>query len=579
MQHNFFSKPSGVTKELRDYQDNAVIAIFDYFAEYHGSPIIVIPTAGGKSLIIAEFMRQANEYFNGTRFVVMAHVSELLTQNAEELMNQWNEAHISFFSDSLGQKSLDGDIIFAGIQSIYKKAYDFRRVPDIILVDECHLIPPDNDTMYRKFIDEMLTINPDIKIVGFTATPFRAGYGYLHKGKNALFTHIAYEIPITDLIARGHLCPIVTPSGGVKTKMDVKDVKTTKGDYVQKQLSKAVDDAAITSACVDELVAYGEDRKSWLVFTVDIEHCTHVRDEIRKRGISCEMVHSKTPQMERNAIVDRYKRGEVRCLVNVAVFTTGFNNPAIDLMAFMRPTRSPVLYIQMAGRGMRIFPGKSNCLLLDFGGVVEELGPIDQVRVPEKGDGTGEAPMKYCPGEVPPDGNICNVMVHAAVMKCPHCGYDFPENGLNLDTTASSAAVLSSQMKPKILEVKKVAYYRHKKEGKPDTMRVDYLCGFDTFKEWVCFEHARFPREKACAWWRQRSTTPPPNTITDALARAIKELRVPTRIHVKKVGKYHEIVGAEFGDRPVEVEEVEDIIPEEIIYTQEVNEDNYIGDD
>ena len=120
------------SKELRDYQGFAIESIFDYFTQHEGSPIVVMPVGSGKSLTIAEFMREANIYFPGTRFVVLAHVAELLTQNAEELMGQWPDANISFFSDTLGQKELDGDIIFAGIQSIYKKAYDFRHAPDLM---------------------------------------------------------------------------------------------------------------------------------------------------------------------------------------------------------------------------------------------------------------------------------------------------------------------------------------------------------------------------------------------------------------------------------------------------------------
>lgn len=543
--------PSNVvagSKELRDYQGFAIESIFDYFSKHDGSPIVVMPVGSGKSLTIAEFMREANVYFPGTRFVVLAHVAELLTQNAEELMGQWPDANISFFSDALGQKELDGDIIFAGIQSIYKKAYDFRHAPDLIICDECQLIGPDADTMYRKFFDDMKVINPNIKIIGFTGTPFRAGYGMLHKGKNALFTHVAYEIGMSDLIGRGHLVPIVTPQ--ISTHMDTEGVKMRGGDFIASQLSKKVDDAAITKACVDEIMHHGADRKRWLVFTVDIEHCGHVAAEIRSRGISCEVIHSKTPTMERNRIVDRYKNGDLRCLVNVAVFTVGFNNPSIDLLAFMRPTRSPVLYIQMAGRGMRTFPTKTDCLLLDFGGVVEELGPIDAVRIKEPTEGTGDAPIKYCPGKLP-SGAICNTTLPAAAMKCNECGYEFPETGLNLDMKPTDAAALSSQLKPKVAKVSRVAYYRHKKEGKPDAMRIDYLCGFETYREWKHFEHLGRAREESCAWWRQRAANTPPNTITEALQRG-SELRMPLYIHVKKIGKYHEVIGADFSEPVIE---------------------------
>lgn len=241
--------------------------------------------------------------------------------------------------------------------------------------------------------------------------------------------------------------------------------------------------------------------------------------------------------------IDRFKNGDVKYLVNVAMLTTGANFPSIDLLVFMRPTRSPVLYIQMAGRGMRTFPGKNDCLLLDFGNVVNELGPIDQVRVPQKGDGEGEAPMKKC--------EVCGAMCAAGCAKCPSCGAAFPDNGLNLDTNASNAAALSPQLKAQVVPVTRVAYYRHSKEGKPDTLRVDYLCGFETYREWVCLQHSSFPREKACAWWKQRASTNPPPDITQALQRT-GELKKPIYIHVRKVGKFHEIVGADFSEPTAE---------------------------
>lgn len=538
-QSSLFSAPPATGKDLRDYQSDAVESIFDYFSENDGAPVVVVPTGGGKALIIGEFSRQANMHFPGTRIVVVSHAAILLSQNAEELLGQWPDASISFYSDSIGQKDLSGSVVFAGIQSIYKKAYDFRHAPDLILVDEAHTIGPDDGSMYRRFFEDMLIINPHIKIVGFTATPFRAGYGMLHKGKNALFTHIAYEISILELIRRGHLCPVVTPDGGVQTKMDTTGVKTRAGDYIASQLAKAVDDEELTRACVNEIVYHGAERKKGLIFTVDIEHCTHVYQEMRSRGESCEMIHSKMESADCARIINNFKHGNIKYLVNVAMLTTGANFPAIDLLVFMRPTRSPVLYIQMAGRGMRTFPGKSDCLLLDFGGVVEELGPIDQVRVQQKGEGEGTAPMKKC--------EACGAICAAGCAECPACGTPFPENSMNLDATASNAAALSPQLKAKAFPVKRVAYYRNTKDGKKDSLRIDYLCGFDTYREWVCLEHSGWPREKACAWWKQRAATTPPNTITEALQR-VGELVIPTHVHVKKIGKYNEVVGVDFGN-------------------------------
>ncbi len=526
-------------KVLRDYQDSAIEAVFDYFAEKDGNPIVVMPTGAGKSVTLAEFIKRANELYPVTRFIVLSHVSILLKQNAEALLGQWPQADISFYSASLGHKDMSGDIIFAGIQSIYKKAYKLRKTYDICIVDECHTISPDDDTTYRKFLDDMKAINPNLKIVGFTASPFRSNSGYLHKAKNALFTDIAYEIPIVDLMNRGHLCHVATPQ--VNTQMDVTGVKRRGDDFILSQLSKAVDKEEITKNCVDELLVHGNDRGKWLVFGVDIPHAEHICEEIKSRGIACDVMHSKKGQQENNMAMDRFKNGQLRCLVNVAMLTTGVDVPSIDLISFMRPIRSPVLYLQCIGRGLRPYPGKTDCVLVDFGGCVSELGPIDQIRIKEKEDGTGEAPVKYCEN--------CGACCPAGCALCPECGHPFPENGLNLDTKASDAAVLSSQSKPQIKKVSKVMYYRHKKEGKPDTLRVDYLCGFDTYREWMCFEHGGFPREKACKWWKDRTNKfQPPRDVGEALVLG-GNLKIPSHIHVKKVGRYFEITDYNFNNQ------------------------------
>lgn len=523
-------------KQLRDYQSEAVSSIFGYFKKGRGNPLVVVPTGGGKSLIIAEFIRQAIEQYPGTRITVAAHVSELIVQNAREIAEQCPKARISFCSAKLGKKDLHGDVVMGTIQSMYKSALRYPHAPALLIVDEVHLISPEDGTMYRRFIDELKIINPYLKIIGFTATPFRTNHGYIHTGENRIFTKICYEVKLLDLISRGYLSPIITPV--VQTRMDVHGVKTRGGDYIAADLERAVDTDMLTRNCVREIIEFGESRKRWLVFTAGVNHCLHVRDEIRKYNINCEMITGETPTVERNDIVNRYKNGDIRCLVNVAVFTTGFDNPAIDLMAFMRPTKSPVLYVQTAGRGIRLAPGKTDCILLDFGQVVETLGPIDQLHIKEKKKGDGEAPVKYCPE--------CGAECHAAVMICPDCGYKFPAREIDINDAPSSAAVLSTQLVIEEHAVTNIVYYRHIKEGKPDSLRVEYLCGLKSFRQWILLEHAGRLREMACFWWRQHADTTPPNTITDALART-HELAKPKSINVRRVGKYFEVVKENMG--------------------------------
>jgi DNA repair protein RadD len=518
------------------HQEKATKATFDFFEEHpDGNPLIVVPVGGGKSLLIAEFIKRAISMYSNTNFIVLSHVAKLVKQDAEHLLGQWPEAAISFYCDKLKQKSFAGQTIFATIHSIYKQAYNIPKRIDIIMVDEAHIVSPEDATMYRKFIGDLLKINPYLKVIGYTGTDFRATEGKLTEGENKLFTDVAFRIPMIYLIEKGFLCPLVTPKEGIKTRMSTAGVKSRGGDYIDSQLQKAVDVDHITIACVDEIVYHGAKRNKWLIFTAGIDHCRNVRDEIRSRGISCEMLTSEDDDNEEE-LYKAYERGDFKCLVTVGKATTGVNIPAIDLIAFMRPTRSPVLYVQMGGRGMRLFPGKFDCLLLDFGGVIDELGPIDLVdakKMLRKGD--GQAPTKTCPQ--------CQSTCFAGVRECLDCGYQFPEAPLAITEQASQGAAMSTQIEPEWYNVLSVNYTKHEKAGKPPSMCVVYNTLSGQFREWVGYE-AFYTREKAFKWHKQRSELPPPRKVDEALKMTFKR---PKRVLVRKAGKYFEITDYDFG--------------------------------
>ena len=197
----------------------------------------------------------------------------------------------------------------------------------------------------------------------------------LHQGDERLFTDIAYEVSIRDLIDQGYLCPLI--SKATEVELDVGGVGSRGGEFIAGQLQAAVDRGSITKAAIDEVMAYGEGRRSWLVFCSGVAHATHVAEEIRERGVSCATIFGDTPTAERDRIIDAFKRGEIRALASMGVLTTGFNAPAVDLIAMLRPTKSAGLYVQMAGRGTQLAPGKDNCLVLDFAGNVARHGPVD----------------------------------------------------------------------------------------------------------------------------------------------------------------------------------------------------------
>lgn len=530
-----------------DHQEKVHKALWEYVETVKEPGVVVCPVASGKSFMMARFAKSTIDEYPGTRVIILAHVAELLVQTMEELVELWPFAPYGFYADKLKSKKLDTQIIIASIQSIYNKAFEIIGGVDIILIDECHLISPKESTIYRKFLNDLLTVNPKARIFGFTGTNFRANKGLLTEGEDRLFHNVIYQIPMLDLIKKEILCPLITPQEPLKTRMSAAGVGTRDGDYITSQLSKAVDKEEITKACVDEIVERGKNRKKWIVFTVDIEHCTHVRDEIRDRGIKCEMVTGKTPTGERDDIFESYEDGDLQCLVNVAVATTGYNNPKIDMIVFMRPMKSPVLYVQCGGRAMRTHPSKEDSLCLDFGGVIDELGPIDTVdaRIVNKSSGTGEPPIKSCPQ--------CMAVCFAGVSICQECGFQFPFEKKELKHTASNSAILSSQEvkeKPFWNKVISTQYSRHKgKGGKKDTLRAKYITFTGDYSQYVCVEHAGFAREKACQWHKTRlPNTPIPNSIDEALSLPYPNA---SEILVQKNGKYFEILATKF-DEPDE---------------------------
>ena len=525
-----------MTLTLRPYQQAAIDGIYQYFEGETGNPLVVIPTAGGKSLVMARFIEGVLKAFPDQRILVVTHVRELIAQNHGELLRLWPEAPAGIYSAGLKQRDIGARILFAGIQSIHKRVYDVQQC-DLVLIDEAHLIPRSSNTLYRRFLDGLKRLNPLLKVIGFTATPYRLDSGLLHEGDGAIFTDVAYEVSVRELIDQGYLSSLV--SKRMSTQLDIGGVGTRGGEFIARELTAAVDQHEITRSAVAEIVAYGQDRRSWLVFSSGVEHALHVRDAIRAHGITCETIVGETASRERDSLIEAFKGGKIRCLTNANVLTTGFNAPAVDLIAMLRPTKSAGLYVQIVGRGCRLAPGvKHDCLVLDFAGNIARHGPIDAIKPKRPGEGDGEAPIKVCPD--------CASIVHAAVRACPDCGHAFPPSVPKIEARASTLDVLSRVGKPEWIDVSRVRYTRHEKPGKPPSLRVEYWCGLSAHQEWICVEHAGYPRQKAATWWAARSPgTALPRSVDEALQQ-VPALRCPAQIAVRPSGRYTEVVAARF---------------------------------
>jgi DNA repair protein RadD len=526
---------------LRPYQQAAIDSLYDYWATGRGeNPLIVAPTGAGKTAIIAQIVKDAMS-FPGTRVLMLTHVKELLEQGAQGLLAMYPDADFGFYSASVGQKRLDKPITFAGIQSIWEKAYDMIPAPDLVLIDEAHMLPKNTATRYGKFIADLKLCNPDAKIVGLTATPYRLDSGYLHKGEGAIFDGIAYDIPVGMLMEQGYLSPVIS-KGGLK-QIDLSNVKMRGGEFVEADLSIAASDPELVRATVEEIVRLGADRKSWLVFASGLSHADLLADEFRAHGIECDVVKGSDGMKERGEKIARFKAGKMRCIINCGVLTTGFDAPSVDLVAMVRATASTGLYVQIVGRGTRLCEGKKNCLVLDYGQNVDRHGFIDAVKPKIKGQGEGgAAPVKTC--------DACQTKVPAGCRVCPECGADFPPPSLGHNTNAYGGAMLSTQVQAEWLDVDSVEYAQWKKSGKPDSIRVTYVCGITRVSEWLCPDHGGYAASRYHA--RMKALEAKAMTTVDALGECTM-WNWPSRIKVKPDGKFHQIVQLDYtpSDRPM----------------------------
>lgn len=535
-------------KQIRYYQEEGVLGLWNYFLEQMGNPILAYPTGTGKSVVIAEWFRSVFHHYPHQRAMMLTHVHELIQQNFDELVECWPLAPAGIYSAGIGRKEIR-PITFAGIASVCKKAAEFSHI-DFVVVDECHLIPPKDETSYQNFIADLRIINPALKVIGLTATPYRVGQGLLTNPietsqgpRPSIFTDIIVDYTsmtkFNKLLDEGFLCRLIPKR--TKQQLDVSNVGTRMGEFNLDELQLAVDREEITRRAIDEMFeqaelmphSSGRPRCRWLVFATGIQHTEHVAKEFASRGAAVRVVTSKTGKEERRSAVAWFKEetDDVRILVNNGVFTTGFNCKQLDLIGCLRPTNSPGLWVQMLGRGTRPYPGKDDCLVLDFAGNTKRLGPINDPIIPRrKGQkGGGEAPVKIC--------EKCDAYNHASVRFCTCCGNEFPKAVRFQEKASGDELIKGSKPVVEIFPVTLITYDEHRPKDttKPPSMRVVYHCGrVQKFSEYICFEHHGIAGEKARKWWRKATKLESafPASTEDACARAIKELDQPTHIRV-----------------------------------------------
>lgn len=361
--------------QLRPYQKESVDAVLAHFRKSRYPAVVVLPTGAGKSLVIAELARIAKG-----RVLVLTHVKELVEQNYEKFKSYGLEAGI--YSAGLNRKDSEEKVIFGSIQSVARAKKGFFKDFSLLVIDECHRVNFEEDTQYKEVIGRLLEENSLLCILGLTATPYRLDSGWIYKfhykgtmrtEEPKFFRKCLYELSLKKMIEDGYLTPPVQIDAPVAS-YDFSSLKLYPGQstYRLSEIEEILkDQRRITPVIIKNIVDIARDRKGVIIFTASVRHAEEILEYL-PRG-EAEMVIGDTPSEERDRIVGRFKKLEIKYLVNVSVLTTGFDAPHVDLIAILRPTESVSLYQQIVGRGLRLYPGKKDCLVLDYTGVPHDI--------------------------------------------------------------------------------------------------------------------------------------------------------------------------------------------------------------
>ena len=523
----------------RYYQQEAVDAIFDYYqSEDAGHSLVCLPTATGKSLVQSMIAEKILNEFSDCRILFVTHQPTLLEQNYNELIDNLGLIDAGIYSAKFKSRDEHNRIIFATIQSIHKKALELGAF-NLVIVDEAHLCSPEQETMYRRYFKELFDFAPYCKIIGLTATPYRMKQGLLTEGDKRLFDEIIYDYPLATAIKEGYVCKPVGKSS--IHKPDTSGLHKRGGEFIDSEMAEIFDNAEVITAACAEMIELTQERKHILIFCVSILHAEHVTKELNSLGMECAVIHSKLSDSDKDRITEDFKKGKIRAVCNVDMWTTGFNYKEIDCIVLLRLTNSVGLLMQMCGRGFRIFPGKEDFLILDYAGNFLLHGPLDKIEIKTKGTdkdrGVHTAPMKECPQ--------CKQPVFLSCMTCEHCGYKWPVT-VNHEGEASGVSPISKYEPPAEihLEPGDTHFYVHESKSGQLCMRVCYsISAMNSISEYICIEHGGYAETQARKWLKAAlpSGYPIPDTVEECM-EMVDVFKRPHTIFIDYNPKFPKII-------------------------------------
>jgi len=360
--------------KLRPYQQDSVNATLHYFRKSSEPAVLALSTGAGKSLIIAELARLARG-----RVLVLAHVKELVEQNHKKYESY--DLKASIFSAGLGRKESDQQVVFASVQSIVNSLEQFTEQFSLLVIDECHRVPLDENSAYQRVIQHLKKRNLNLKILGLTATPYRLGLGWIYQyhtrgqvrsSEPRFFRDCIFDLPIRFLLDEQFLTPPKVMDMAV-IGYDFSSISASKsGNYRETDLDGVIQQSKrATPLIIKQVVEQAKDRLGVMIFASTVNHAQEIMGYLKDENAA--IVIGDTPVDERDNIINAFKDQRIKYLVNVSVLTTGFDAPHVDLIAILRPTASLSLYQQIVGRGLRLFEGKKECLVMEFAGNCYDL--------------------------------------------------------------------------------------------------------------------------------------------------------------------------------------------------------------
>lgn len=389
--------PPALGFALRPYQQEAVDATLRHFRRSDDPAVIVLPTGAGKSLVIAELARLARK-----RILVLAHVRELVEQNHAKYAAYGLEAGI--FSAGLGSKQNEYQVTFASVQSLARNLDAFDDHFSLLIIDECHRVSDDENSQYQQIIASLKQRNPGLKVLGLTATPYRLGYGWIYRyhyrgfvrsSEQRLFEHCIYELPLTFMIRNGYLTEPKLIDAAIAHYDFSSLTPSDSGSYPERELNSLLaKHPRVTRAICEQICELADGREGVMIFAATVRHAQEIIGYLPNEASA--LIIGDTDSGERQQLIQRFKQREIRFLVNVAVLTTGFDAPHVDMIAILRPTASVSLFQQIVGRGLRLSPGKTECLIIDYAGSGFDLFH-PEVGAP-KPDSDSEPVQVFCPG-------------------------------------------------------------------------------------------------------------------------------------------------------------------------------------